>query len=189
MILLLLNFSTREKEKSSRGAPALSAWRRGPLFQWACRKKPTDLDGPPGRHTTARVLSCPSLAPLRSFPLPAPVGATRAWVGGRVQNAARGGKARRHEATAPRAQTHRSGSADPPPPLLPLFGPFHCTRPRKLLTSGLTAPALTPHSLLDDLDRSPAWRVEKLASERGLGTAPALEPSVPIHRVTYATFP
>ena len=36
-----------------------------------------------------------SLAPLSSFPLPAPVGATCAWVGGRVQNATRGGKARR----------------------------------------------------------------------------------------------
>ena len=143
--------------------------------------------GWPARTPHHRAGPAPPSRPLAVFRCP------RRWarrapglvVGCRMRR----GEEKRDEAAAPRAQTHRSGSADPPPPLLPLFGPFHCTRPRKLLTSGLTAPALTPHSLLDDLDRSPAWRVEKLASERGLGTAPALEPSVPIHRVTYATFP
>ena len=173
--------------KSPRGAPApYRPGDGGPCSSGpAGKSQPTWMARP---DATPPRGSCPSLPPSRPL---AVFRCPRRWarrapglvVGCRMRR----GEEKRDEAAAPRAQTHRSGSADPP--LVPLSRPFHCTRPRKLLTSGLTAPALTPHSLLDDLDRSPAWRVEKLASERGLGTAPALEPSVPIHRVTYATFP
>ncbi|KAG2601692.1 hypothetical protein PVAP13_5KG605707 [Panicum virgatum] len=73
--------------------------------------------------------SCPSLAPLRSFPLPAPVGATRAWVGGRVQNATRGGKARRGR---------RSPRPNPPlglgrPPAATTFQAFSLYPPAKII--------------------------------------------------------
>ncbi|PUZ54122.1 hypothetical protein GQ55_5G104500 [Panicum hallii var. hallii] len=166
LILLLFNFSTGEKGEESAWSPCpLSAWRRGALFQWACRKSQLTWRGRPDAAPPG------SAPPSRTFPFfpAARAGGrdARGWSGAERDA---GGKARRgHRSGSPRAQTHRSSSADPPPPtalpplLPPLFRPFHCARPRKLLTSGLTAPALTP------LTARPR-PLPKLESERGLGT-------------------
>jgi len=111
LILLLLNFSTREKEKSPRGAPALSAWRRGPLFQWACRKsQPTWMarrDATP--DTTAGPPRPGRLLPRASFQF------STARAGGRDArlgwwSGAECGEGRKGETT----RDHRSPRPNPP---------------------------------------------------------------------------
>ena len=135
MILLLLNFSTREKEKSPRGAPALSAWRRGPLFQWACRKsQPTWMarrDATP--DTTAGPPRPGRLLPRASFQF------STARAGGRDArlgwwSGAECGEGRKGETT----RDHRSPRPNPPlglgrSPAATTFQAFSLYPPAKII--------------------------------------------------------
>jgi hypothetical protein len=84
----------------------------GAPFQWACRKSQLTWRGRPDAAPPG------SAPPSRTFPFfpAARAGGrdARGWSGAERDA---GGKARRgHRSGAPRAQTHRSSSADPPPP-------------------------------------------------------------------------
>ena len=194
-ILSLFNFSTREKAGGVRVEPLPPSGRatRAPV-PMGLQEKPTDVEGPRGRHQAGPAAQAPT--PPSQFATQSPL--PRRWgdraVGGRVQNAMREKAIAERRVHPPLPAPKPTGGTGTPGPRRPhptqpfqAFFTVPARRSPKLLTGGLTAPHRTAPPLTPLTARHrphPSLETRALAARHRPHWSPR-----PVPRVTYATFP
>jgi hypothetical protein len=152
------------------------------------QEKPTDVEGPRGRHSAGPAAQAP--APPSQSPLP-----RGGWSGAECDEG-KSDRERRVHPPAPRTQTHRSlglgGTGTPGPPSPPtnatFSGLFHCARPGEPQIINRRPHRTAPHRPLTPLTARhrphPSLETRALAARHRPHWSPR-----PVPRVTYATFP